>query len=132
MKPAYFILSGFLMMTSLNIFDCKSYQTKDKRSVFDIISNIDKDNNTNEEPTKIRSHISVIGKAVKEGNAIEYQELKNIFLGQGTIQKKVHQSRKRNLKKQFLKESKQGHESMLINRKQNNLFVNFYFLTKLS
>ena len=30
-------------MTSLNIFDCKSYQTKDKRSVFDIISNIDKE-----------------------------------------------------------------------------------------
>ena len=120
------------MMISLNIFDCKSYQTKDKRSVFDIISNIDKENNTNEEPTKIRSHITVLGKAVKKGNAIEYQELKNIILGQRTKHKKVKQSRRRNLKKQFLKGSKQSHESTLIKRKQNDLFVNFYFLTKLS
>ena len=45
-----------------------------------MISNFDKENNTNEEPTETRSHISVLGKAVKEGNAIEYQELKNIFL----------------------------------------------------
>ena len=120
------------MMISLNIFDCKSYQPKHKRSVFDMIPNFDKENNTNEGPTEIRSHISVLGKAVKEGNAIEYQELKNIFLDQRTIQKKVKQSRKRNLKKHFLKKSKRSQESKLGKRKQNNMLVNFYFLSKLS
>ena len=120
------------MLISLNIFDCKRYQQIDKRSVFDMIPNFDKENNTNEGPTEIRSHISVLGKAVNEGNAIEYQELTNIFLDQRTIQKKVKQSRKRNLKKHFLKKSKRSQESKLGKRKQNNKLVNFYFLSKLS
>ena len=120
------------MMISLNIFDCKSYQQKDKRSVFDMIPNFDKEKNTNEGHTEIRSHISVFGKAVKECNAIEYQELTNIFLDQRTIQKKVKQRRKRNLKKQFIKKSKRSHESKLEKQKQNNMLVNFYFLSKLS
>ena len=86
-----------------------------------MISNFDKENNIYEEPTEIRSHTTVLGKAVNEGNAIEYQEFKNIFLDQRTIQKKVKQSRKRNLKKHFLKKSKRSHESKLGKRKQNDM-----------
>ena len=53
-----------------------------------MISNCDKAKNTNLVHTEIRSKISVLGKAVKEGNAIEYQELNNIFLDQRTKLKK--------------------------------------------
>ena len=118
-------------MISLNIFDCKSYQPKHKRSVFDMIPNFDKENNTNEGPTEIRSHISVLGKAVRDVNGKEYQELENIFLEHRTKNKKLKQRRKGDLKKQFMEESKRRHESKLVERKRNKIIVNFYFLTKL-
>ena len=65
--------------------------------MFDMISH------TDEETTEMSSHTTVLDKAVKEVKVKEYQELKNIVLDQRTKQKKINQSRKRNLKKCFWK-----------------------------
>ena len=121
----YFILVGSLLMISWN-FNFRRYKPRDKRSVFDMISH------TDEETTEMSSHTTVLDKAVKEVNVIEYRELKNIVLDQRTKQKKINQSRKRNLKKMFLEESKQSHESKFLKRKQEKIILNFYFMTKLS
>ena len=85
-----------------------------------------------EEPSKTSTHISVLGKTEKDANAIEYQDLKNIFLEQRTIQKILNQNKRRYLKKHFLKESKQSDTSKLERRRTENIIVNFYFFTKLS
>ena len=122
----YFILVGSLLMISLNTLYCKNYRPKDKRSVFDMISH------TDEETTELSSHTTVLDMAVKEVKVKEYQELKNIVLDKRTKQKKINQSRKRNLKKMFLEESKRSHDSKFRKRKQEKIILNFYFLTKLS
>ena len=46
----YIILIGLLLMQYLNTFDCKSYQPKVKRSVFDMISKADKENSNDIPP----------------------------------------------------------------------------------
>ena len=53
-----------------------------------MIPNNEKEND-DEEPYTISSHFTVLGTAVKEVNAIEYQDLKNIALGQRTKQKNI-------------------------------------------
>ena len=121
----YFILVGSLLMISWN-FHFRSYKPRNKRSVFDMISH------TDEETTEMSSHTTVLDKAVKEVNVIEYRELKNIVLDQRTKQKKINQSRKRNLKKMFLGECKRSHDSDFRKRKQEKIILNFYFMTKLS
>ena len=101
----YTILAGSLLIICLNTFDCKSYQQKLKRSVFDIIPHTV---NNNEEPSEKNSHSSVLGKAVRDVNGKEHR----------TENKKLKQRRKGDLKKQFMEESKRIHESKLVERNE--------------
>ena len=91
---------------------------KETSPVFDIVTNHDTTNNDEKCP-EISDDTTVLGKAVEDDRAVMYQELRNTFLAY-----KRNKRKRRKLKRKF-RRSKQ-------NQQQENLFINFSFLTKLS
>ena len=91
---------------------------KETKSVYDIITSHGQENN-NEKLSEISDDTTVLGKAVDYDKAITYQELRNM----------IHAHKRNKMKRKKLKR-KFKHRKQ--NRQEDNIFVNFSFLTKLS
>ena len=90
----------------------------ESKSLFDIVPHSDQENN-NEKHPEISNEKTVLGNAIEDDNVVTYQELRNI-----TIANKRNQMKRRKLKRKF-KSRKQK-------RNQDNIFIHFTYLTKLS
>jgi hypothetical protein len=117
---------------------CRGFITRDKRSVFDMTTNLSEEDNSKNSSnisSKYYKHTIVLSKVMDDEKGIKYQDLKNIFLSSRNKQKqeaKRNQWRKEEVKKQFLAESKEQNKTRFDKENKENIIVNFSFLTKLS
>ena len=109
---------------------CNIVIRRDKRSVFDMISNID-EGNMNEISNK---HSIVLSKVMSDNKPIKYQDLRNIFKENKNEEKQIarNKRRKEGVKKQFLVKSHRKNKERFDKRKHEHIIVNFSFLTKMS
>ena len=109
---------------------CNIVIRRDKRSVFDMISNID-EGNMNEISNK---HSIVLSKVISDNKPIKYQDLRNIFNQNKNEEKQIaiNKRRKEGVKKQFLVKSHRRNKESFDKRKHEHIIVNFSFLTKMS
>ena len=112
------------------IVHAEKYQQQDKRSVFDIIQN------TDEESIKYQlsrrsnnANVSEVEKSVKS------QDLRSIFVAHKQRHREksvIYQLKRHGMKKHFLEAIKWKNKIKFKERRQDNILVNFCFLTKLS
>ena len=109
---------------------CNIVIRRDKRSVFDMISNIDKD----DMDEISNQHSIVLSKVISDNNPIKYQDLRNIFIDNKNEEKLIARNnrRKEEVKKQFLVKSHRENKERFNKRKHEHIIVNFSFLTKMS
>jgi hypothetical protein len=127
------IYTGPLLTISFNTVISRSFIRREKRSVFDMITNI-VDQNQNKY-SKSNKHSIVLSKVMDDNKGIKYQDLKNMFLRarhEGTQEAKRNNIRKEEMKKQYLVESHKQNKSRLYKQNKENIIVNFSFLTKMS
>ena len=121
-----------ILLTNIN---CYIIIRRDKRSVFDLINNIDK-GDMDETSLDFRSNNKkiVLSKALTDNKPIKYQELKNMFINKVNEEKQItrNKRRKEEVKQQFLVESHKEYKAKFEKRKHENIIVNFSFLTKMS
>ena len=109
---------------------CNIVIRRDKRSVFDMISNIDQ---VNMNGISNKQNI-VLNKVISDNKPIKYQDLKNIFIDNKNEEKQKarNKRRKEGVKKQFLAKSHRKNKERFDKRKHEHIIVNFSFLTKMS
>ena len=125
------IYSVVLWVILTTLLNCKIFLRRDKRSVFDLIDNIDKGDMNASSPNK---HSIFLSKAITDNKPITYQELKKIFLDNKTEEKQLTRNkiRKEEVKKQFLVKSQRKNKARFEKRQHEDIIVNFSFLTKMS
>ena len=108
----------------------EKYQQQDKKTVFDIIIN------TDEESIKYqlsrRSNHATVSDVEK---SVKNQDLRSIFVAHQQRHREksvIYQLKRRGMKKQFLEAIKWKNKMKFNERRQDNILVNFCFLTKLS
>ena len=125
MRRVYFLfILSFIIL--INTAVIKKISKKDKRSVFDIISNVGQN---------ITEHVINLSLYDNDMKQIKYKDLKNIFnlsKKEKKHNKNKHKKRKKDIKNHFLEGSRAEHKLKQDPVKKENVFVNFNFLTKLS
>ena len=128
MKISNIITACLWIILTTNV-TCNSIKRRDKRSIFDMISNID-EGNMNAISNK---HSIVLSKAKTDNKPVKYQDLKNIFIDNKNEEKQItrNKRKKEGVKKRFLVNSHRKNKERFDKRKHEHIIVNFSFLTKM-
>jgi hypothetical protein len=125
MRAAYLLFVLFMILF-FNTAVIKKISNKGKRSVFDIMTNVEHN---------LAQHVTKLSLLKNDMKEIKYHDLKNIF-NMSKKEKKhskiKHKQRKKDIKNHFLDGSRAKHKSKPNQSKKENVIMNFYFLTKLS